>query len=209
MPTPRWDPKGGLFFHRLSPSGQKQTTDFIARHPAAKNRPPIASPVTQRSKTDRRFHRWHPAVKNRPPFSSLAPSGQKQTAVFIAGTQRPKTGRRFHHFWLSGQKQTAVFTTFVPAVKNRPPFSQLLAQRSKTDRRFHNFWLSDQNGATLDRERCAGSRFFTPSTSLSDTGFASFQLILTLTRRTTDIFTGFRRGRGARLAHPALPTPLK
>ena len=30
MPTPRWDPKGGLFFHRPSPSGQKQAADSIA-----------------------------------------------------------------------------------------------------------------------------------------------------------------------------------
>ena len=161
-----------------------------------KRRSFFSPPVTQRSKTDRRFHR-------------LPPSGQKQTAVFTACHPAAKNRPPISSLAPSGQKRGAVFTTFGSAVKNRPPFSRLLAQRSKTDRRFHNFWLSDQNGATLDRERCAESRFFTPSTSLSDTGFASFQLILTLTRRTTDIFTGFRRGRGAQLAHPALPAPLK
>ena len=128
---------------RPSPSGQKQTADFIAGtqrpktdrrfhrwHPAVKNRPPFSLPVTQRPKTDRRFHRWHPAAKNRPPISSPV-------------TQRSKTDHRFHRWH--------------PAVKNRPPFSSLAlsgqkqtavfiagTQRPKTDHRFHHFWPSGQ-----------------------------------------------------------------
>ena len=70
---------------------------------------------------------------------------RKSLTIATPGTQRPKTDRRFHRPAPSGQKQTAVFTTFGSAVKNRPPFSPLLAQRSKTDRRFHSFWLSGQN----------------------------------------------------------------
>ena len=69
---------------------------------------------------------------------------RKSLTIATPGTQRSKTDRRFHRPAPSGQKQTAVFTTFGSAVKNRPPFSQLLAQRSKTDHRFHNFWPSGQ-----------------------------------------------------------------
>ena len=132
------------------PGNPKSTDSRIVCRSTTRKSLTIATPGTQRSKTDRRFHRPAPsgqkqtavfttfgsAIKNRPPFSPLL-------------AQRSKTDHRFHHFWPSGQKQTTVFTTFGPAVKNRPPFSPLLAQRSKTDRRFHNFWPSDQKQTTV------------------------------------------------------------
>ena len=133
------------FSGRRVSGDQKRAAFFTARHPAVKNVPPFSPPGTQRSKTERRFHRpapsgqkraafftaRHPAVKNRPPFSPLL-------------AQRSKTDRLFHHFWPSGQKQTSFFTTFGSAVKNRPPFASLSAQQPKTDGRsenlFHATW---------------------------------------------------------------------